>query len=236
MNLHVGTSGYSYKEWKGSFYPEKLPAKQMLRHYGERFRAVEINSSFYRMPTASVLEAWAADVPADFRFVLKAPQLITHIRRLKDAEEVLSQFLEVSRSLGQRRGPLLFQLPPNMKKDLARLRDFLAHLPTAPPCAFEFRHASWFDDEVFDLLRARDAALCIAEADDGVDVPFTSTAGWGYVRLRQADYDDDALAAWLDRMRSQGWRDAFVFFRHEDEGKGPRFASRFLELAGKPSR
>ncbi len=191
--LYVGTSGYSYKEWKGSFYPKNLPDKQMLRYYGERFRTVEINNTFYRMPKASVLEAWAAEVPADFKFVLKAPQRITHIQRLKDAGESVSYLLEVAGALKERLGPLLFQLPPNLKKDVPRLREFLALLPLERRAAFEFRHPSWFDDEVFGLLRDHQAALCIAEAEDDLEVPFVATADWGYLRLRRPDYGDAEL-------------------------------------------
>lgn len=232
MDLHVGTSGYSYKEWKGSFYPEKLPARQMLRFYGERFRTVEINSTFYGTPKASVLEAWAGDVPADFRFVLKAPQRITHIQRLKDAGELVSQFVEAAGTLEERLGPLLFQLPPNFKKDVPRLRGFLAQLPARCRAAVEFRHPSWFDEEVFGLLREHRAALCVAEAEGDLEVPFVATADWGYLRLRRSDYGDAELKAWAKRVRGQNWRDGFVFFKHEDEGKGQLLAMRFLELAG----
>lgn len=232
MNLYVGTSGYSYKEWKGSFYPSDLPAKQMLRHYGGQFRTVEINNTFYAPPKASVLEAWASEVPAEFTFVLKAPQRITHVKRLKDAGESVTEFLEAAGALKERLGPLLFQLPPNMKKDAARLREFLALLPSGTRTAFEFRNASWFDEDVFGLLRDHRAALCIAEAEGDLEVPFVTTADWGYVRLRLADYGDAELEAWAKRVREQGWRDGFVFFKHEDEGKGPRMAKRFLELAG----
>jgi uncharacterized protein YecE (DUF72 family) len=232
MNLYVGTSGYSYKEWKGSFYPEKLPAKEMLRYYGERFRTVEINNTFYRIPKTAVVEAWAEETPADFKFVLKASQRITHIKRLKDADEALSIMLHVSSALQDRLGPLLFQLPPNMKKDLPRLRDFLSLLPKDRRTAWEFRHSSWFDEEVFTLLRDHAAALCIAQADDDLEVPFVSTADWGYLRLRLPEYTDTDLESWLARVREQNWQTAFVFFKHEDEGTGPAFARRLLELAG----
>ncbi len=231
MNLYVGTSGYSYKEWKGTFYPEDLPAKQMLRFYGERFRTVEINNTFYRMPKASVLQAWASEVPADFKFVLKASQRITHIQRLKDAGDSVTYLLEVAGELKQRLGPLLFQLPPNMKKDVPRLRDFLVLLPSQRRAAFEFRHQSWFDEEVFGLLRDHQATLCIAEAENDLEIPFVATADWGYLRLRRPDYSDGGLKAWVKRVREPDWRDAFVFFKHEDEGKGPQMAKRFLELA-----
>jgi uncharacterized protein YecE (DUF72 family) len=236
MNLYVGTSGYSYKEWKGSFYPEDLPEKQMLKFYGERFRSVEINNTFYRMPKAAMLEGWANEVPPDFKFVLKAPQRITHIQRLADAGDSVSFLLKVAEALKERLGPLLFQLPPYLKKDAARLRDFLALLPAGRPAALEFRHESWFDDEIFGLLREHQAALCIAEAEEGVEVPFVSTADWGYLRLRRPDYGDAELTAWLERIRQPGWKSAFVFFKHEEEGKGPAMARSFLELAGGPGQ
>jgi uncharacterized protein YecE (DUF72 family) len=230
MNLYVGTSGYSYKEWKGTFYPKDLPDKQMLHFYGERFRTVEINNTFYRMPKASVLEAWAGEVPIDFKFVLKAPQRITHEHRLKDAGDSVSYLLEVSGVLKDRLGPLLFQLPPYLKKDVPRLRDFLALLPPQCRAAFEFRHQSWFDEKVFGLLRDRKAALCIAEAEGDLEVPFVATSDWGYLRLRRPDYGDAELKTWVRRVREQNWLDAFLFFKHEDEGKAPQMARRFLEL------
>ena len=231
MNFYVGTSGYSYKEWKGTFYPDDLPEKQMLRFYGERFRSVEINNTFYRMPKASVLEAWAAEVPADFKFVLKASQRITHKQWLKDADDSVAYLLEVAGALKERLGPLLFQLPPYLRKDAPRLREFLTLLPPKRPVAFEFRHQSWFDEEIFGLLRDHQAVLCIAEAENDLQIPFVSTADWGYLRLRRPDYGDPELKAWIDRVRQQEWKDAFVFFKHEEEGKGPQMARRFLELA-----
>jgi len=231
MNLYVGTSGYSYKEWKGPFYPKDLPDKQMLRFYGERFRSVEINNTFYRMPKASVLEAWAAEVPADFKFVLKASQKITHFQRLKDARDSVEYLINVATTLKERLGPLLFQLPPNLQKDVPRLREFLMLLPRQGRAAFEFRHQSWFDDEVFAVLREFQAVLCIAEAENDLEIPFVSTANWGYLRLRRPDYSDAELKTWGDRVRQTGWTDAFVYFKHEDEGKGPLMAKRFLELA-----
>lgn len=231
MNLYVGTSGFSYKEWKGSFYPEDLAEKRMLHYYGERFRTVEINNTFYRMPKISVLQAWAGEVPGDFKFALKAPQRITHQQRLKDAGDALSYLLEVTAVLQERLGPLLFQLPPYFKKDVPRLRDFLALLPSQRRAAFEFRHASWFDDEVFQLLRDHDAALCVAEAEDDLEVPFVSTGDWGYLRLRRPDYGDAQLKRWAKLVLEQDWREAFLFFKHEEAGKGPLLAKRFLELA-----
>jgi uncharacterized protein YecE (DUF72 family) len=232
MNLFVGTSGYAYKEWKGTFYPKDLPATQMLRYYSERFRAVEINSTFNAMPKASVLKGWADMVPADFKFVLKAPRQITHMKRLKGTEQPVVYLFEVAETLANRQGPTFFQLPPNLKKDAPRLTAFLKSLPRKPRAAFEFRHASWFDDEVFGLLRDHGAALCIADADDELQVPFVATTDWGYLRLRRGDYASAQLQAWVKRVQEQEWRDVFVFFRHEDEGKGPRLAKQFLDFAG----
>ena len=229
MNFYVGTSGFSYPEWKGSFYPAKLPAKEMLGFYAARFRTVEINNTFYRPPAASALRVWAEQVPAEFRFVLKAPQQITHVRRLADVGELVASLLEVAGTLKERLGPLLFQLPPNFKKDVPRLRAFLALLTPGCRAALEFRHASWFDEEVFGLLREHRAALCVADAEDDLEVPFVATADWGYLRLRRPDYDDAALAAWAARMRAQAWRDCFVFFKHEDTGTGPQMASCLLD-------
>ena len=231
MDLYVGTSGYSYKEWKGTFYPKNWPAQQMLHFYGERFRAVEINSTFYGLPKASVLAGWADAVPADFQFVLKAPKQITHVQRLKDAGDLVSQLLAVAGALAEHQGPLLFQLPPIAKKDVPRLRAFLALLPLQRRAAIEFRHPSWFDDEVLGLLRDHRVALCVADAEDGLEVPCVATADWGYLRLRRSDYADAELKAWVKRVQEQRWRAAFVFFKHEDAGKGPRMAKRFLELA-----
>ena len=232
MTLYVGTSGFAYPKWKGPFYPAGLPAKEMLGYYGERFRAVEINSTFRSLPSASALEAWASQVPAGFRFVLKAPQRITHIKRLRDVAQPLAEFLEAAAALKRRLGPLLFQLPPNFKKDLPRLRDFLTLVPRRYRVALEFRHPSWFDEEVFGLLRKHRAALCIADAGDEPDDPFVATADWGYLRLRRDNYDDRALKSWVKRVSGEGWRDCFVFFKHDDEGNAPRLANRLIELAG----
>jgi uncharacterized protein YecE (DUF72 family) len=231
MDLYVGTSGFSYKEWKGTFYPDDLPEKKMLPFYSERFRTVEINNTFYRIPKPSVLEGWAAEVPAEFKFVLKASRRITHLQRLKDTDDSVSYFLKVAAVLKEKLGPLLFQLPPFLKKDAARLREFLGRLPENPRAAFEFRHQSWFDEEVFDLLRQHKAALCIAEAETDLQIPFVSTADWGYLRLRRPDYGEPELKEWAQRLRQQGWREVFVFFKHEEAGKGPQMARKFLQLA-----
>jgi len=232
LQFHVGTSGFSYKEWKGSFYPQKLPADQMLRIYAERFATVEMNSTFRRMPKPAVIKAWAAEVSPEFKFVIKAPQRITHFRRLKDCQEPVKELLDGAKLLKKHLGPLLFQLPANFKKDAARLRDFLKLIPKRQRVAFEFRNATWFDEEVFDMLRKRNVALCIAESDETVQTPFMATADWGYIRLRLPQYSDADFKSWIKRIRRQNWEEAFVFFKHEDEGKGPRFAKRFLELAG----
>lgn len=230
MLHHVGTSGYSYPKWKGSFYPAKFPTKDMLGYYASRFGAVEINNTFYRPPTAELLDGWAAQVPPHFRFVLKAPQEITHRKRLVGVEGLVGSFVETARTLGDRLGPLLFQLPPNFKKDAAKLRGLLELLPTGCRAALEFRHPSWFDTEVFTILRQHQAALCVAEADDDLEVPFVATANWGYLRLRRAGYDDTALSVWAGRIAAQRWRESFCFFKHEDTGTGPRFAAWLTEL------
>jgi uncharacterized protein YecE (DUF72 family) len=233
MNFHIGTSGYSYKEWKGSFYPEKLAAKQMLSFYGKQFRAVEINYTFTQRPTAALLEGWASEVPAHFQFALKAPQQITHFRRLKGVGRLISSFLSTITVLKERLGPVLFQLPPNFKKDLPLLRKFLVGLRQRCRAAIEFRHASWFDDKVFELLNEHQVALCIADAGDDLDVPFVSTTDWSYLRLRRPDYDDAALKEWVKQIRAQIWKDCFVFFKHEETGTGPLLAMRLLKLLTK---
>jgi uncharacterized protein YecE (DUF72 family) len=230
MNLYVGSSGYSYKPWRGKFYPRGLPEKLMLGHFGEHFRSVEFNDTFRGLPEPSVLAERARQVPTDFRFALKAPQRITHFKRLKDVGDLVSQLFGVAAALKKRLGPVLFQLPPNLKKDVPRLRAFLALLPTRRRVAFEFRHRSWFDDEVFGLLRDHRAALCIADADDDLKVPIAATTDWGYLRLRRSNYSTAALKKWAKRVAEQAWRDAFVFFKHEEEANGPRLAKRFLEL------
>jgi len=234
MQVLVGTSGYSYKEWKGTFYPEKLKAAEMLHYYAERLATVEINNTFYRMPTDAMLLHWAEQVPEGFTFVLKGAQRITHMKRLKDVADPVDYFFRTAAALGRKLGPVFFQLPPNFKKDVERLRAFLALLPPDRPVAFEFRHESWFDDEVYGALREKGAALCAADTDDSGDAgaPIVPTARFGYLRLRRADYDDDAMRAWVERVRAQPWERAFVFFKHEDAGKGPAMAARFVEALG----
>jgi len=235
MLIHVGTSGWSYKEWKGSFYPADLPADDMLRYYATRLLTVEINNSFYRIPKEKVLLDWADQVPPGFRFVLKASRRITHINRLANEDGSLEYFLRTVNVLGERLGPTLFQCPPSLRKDLTRLRDFLASVPRTWRAAMEFRHASWFTDEVYDALREHDIALVAVDEDEseGAGAPLVPTAAWGYLRLRRTDYGEEALKGWLERIRSQPWREAYVFLKHdEDKPTGPDAAVKLTELAG----
>ena len=229
MTVYAGTSGYSYKEWKGSFYPEKLPAAEMLRYYATQLPAVEINNTFYRMPRANVIESWADQVPGDFRFVVKAPRRITHLKRLRNSREEAEYLFDTVAGLGERLGIILFQLPPNLKKDLERLEDFLDDLPKSLRGAFEFRHDSWEDDEIYDLLRSRNMALCTADKEGDETRELVSTANFGYLRLRRPDYGDSDLSSWLERITTQKWEETYVFFKHEDAGAGPRMAKAFLE-------
>jgi uncharacterized protein YecE (DUF72 family) len=238
LRLFAGASGFSYKPWKGPFYPADLPDAEMLGYYAARLPAVEINNTFYRLPKAKMLEDWAGQTPDGFRFVLKASRRITHIQRLKDVGELVQYLFETAGTLGPKLGPFLFQLPPHLKKDLDRLRTFLDLVPADRRVALEFRNASWFDDEVFEALRARDAALCVAETepDDkeagSERAPLVATASWGYLRLRRENYGDADLAAWAGRIRSQGWSEAYVFFKHEDDGTAPKFALRLMQVMG----
>lgn len=226
--IDVGTSGYNYPEWKGRFYPPDLPAARMLGFYASQFTAVEVNYTFYRMPSEKLLEGWAAQVPEGFVFALKAPRRITHDRRLKDCADTVSAFCRIGASLGPRLGPLLFQLPPNLKCDLGVFDTFLEMLPPRVTAAFEFRHASWFDDAVFERLRARRLSLCIADSADR-HTPWVATSDVGYLRLRDEGYADADVAAWAAKVKAESaWSRAFVFFKHEDEGKGPEFARAFL--------
>ena len=231
MSIRIGTSGYNYPEWRGSFYPEKFPASAMLAYYAERFDTVEINYTFYRMPTAKTVAGWDRDTPGGFTFTLKAPQRITHFARLKDVGEPLDYFLDTTAALGDKRGPVLFQLPPSFKKDVERLGDLLARLPAGIRAAFEFRHASWHDDLVFERLRAANAALCVADSEEST-TPLVATADWGYLRLRDEGYGDPELTRWADWIRGQAWTDAFVYFKHEEAGTGPAFARQLRALLG----
>ena len=230
MKLWVGTSGFSYKAWLGNFYPERMAAKQMLPFYGSRLPAVEINNTFYRLPKESVLQSWAEQVPGEFRFVLKAPQRITHQKRLKDAASEVEYLFRVEKALGSKAGAILFQLPPYLRKNLGTLQDFIAILPADRAVAFEFRHPSWFDDEVFNCLREHNCALCMAEMDESESADLITTATWGYLRLRRSEYSGADLLNWKKRILAQQWDHAYVFFKHEDEGIGPRLAREFIEL------
>jgi uncharacterized protein YecE (DUF72 family) len=226
--LWAGASGYSFKEWKGSFYPTTMKPDGMLAWYAARLPTVEINNTFYQMPKASVLETWAATTPEGFRFAIKAPRRITHDARLEAdaAADSVIYLYRTLESLGAKRGPVLFQLPPFIRKDLARLRDFLAVLPGDHRAAFEFRHASWFDDGVYALLQGAGAALCLSEREDDAPPPLVETAPWGYVRLRLEDYPDDELGRWAQRLRATSWTDAYVYFMHEPTA--PAYATTLL--------
>ncbi len=229
MRLLAGTSGFAYKEWKGVFYPADLKAADMLTYYASKLDTVEINNTFYRMPNASVVAGWASQVPAGFTFVLKAPQKITHFKRLKDCDSEVGYFCDVARTLGSHLGPMLVQLPPNFKRDDARLSDFLASVPDDLRLAFEFRNPSWLDDAVYSLLHCHDVALVIAH-DEETETPLVATASWGYARLRKVLYEPGELDSWASRLKAQKWRELFAFFKHEDEGTGPALATQFISL------
>ena len=229
--LYVGTSGYSYKEWKGKFYPEELPAKDMLSYYAERFQSVELNNTFYRAPKPNLVESWKSQVPENFRFAVKASQGITHFRRLKDAAYPTRSMLETVSALEDRLGAVIFRLPSDMKKDLDRLKTFLKHVPRDTRAAFDFRHPTWFEDDVLELLRSENRALVVSDTEDLPEVYREKTADWGYLRLRRVRYSAAELKKWIKWMNEQQWKDTFVFFRHEDEGTGPKLATRFLKLS-----
>ncbi len=230
MKIFVGTSGYGYKEWKGIFYPEKISPKEMLRFYSERLGAVEINNTFYHMPTGGVLASWAEQVPDDFVFALKAPQVITHLKRLRNVDAETEYLFRTLSVLEKKLGPVLFQFPRSFHADRSALEDFLALIPSTMSCAFEFRSTSWLDVEILDLLRESGCSLCIADADENPTNEMINTAPWGYLRLRRSDYTDADLSQWMERILSQKWERAFVFFKHEEEAKGPEMALRFREL------
>jgi uncharacterized protein YecE (DUF72 family) len=233
--LHIGTSGYNYPEWKGPFYPETLAASRMLGYYAERFSTVEINYTFYRMPTDAAVDGWAEGTPDGFSFALKAPRRITHIARLRDdCADTVATFCRLAARLGAKQAPLLFQLPPNFKKDLPRLEGFLRLLPESADAAFEFRHPSWFDDEVFGVLKRTGRALCVADSESS-HTPVEVTADFAYFRLRDEGYGPEDLRRWADTIRrhTTTCRDVYVYFKHEARGTGPAFAARLREcLAG----
>ena len=229
----IGTSGYNYPEWKGSFYPEKLASAKMLAYYAARFSSVEINYTFYRLPNRKTLTGWSAQTPDPFRFTLKAPRRITHDARLQHADELLRVFLDAAKMLGPKLGVFLFQLPPSFKKNLDVLTQFLDLLPPGTRAAFEFRHASWLDDEVFGALRERNLALCVADSEK-LSTPAVSTADYGYFRLRDEGYTPADIEGWAKTIAglAPGWKETYVYFKHEDEGKGPEFAQRLREALG----
>ena len=229
--LFAGASGYSFKEWKGTFYPEDMKPDAMLAYYAGRLPTVEINNTFYRMPKTNVLENWAATVPEGFRFAIKASRRITHMSRLRaessaDSLEYLYKNLD---ALGEKRGPVLFQLPPFFKKDLPRLAEFLALLPKGHRAAFEFRNESWFADDVYDSLQRAGASLVLSEREDNAPPPLVETAPWGYVRLRLEDYSDNALQSWAQRLAATGWREVYAYFMHEPTA--PAYAQTLMKLA-----
>jgi len=236
MKIHVGTSGYAYKEWKGKFYPEKVSPKEMLRHYSGRLNTVEINNTFYHMPTENVLASWAEQVPDDFVFTLKAPQVITHMKRLKNVAEETEYLFRTLSVLDRKLVPVLFQFPGSFHADHPALKDFLDLIPGNMSCAFEFRHPSWLDIEILDLLSERGYSLCTADTDENPANEIISTATWGYLRLRRSDYTDVDLSQWMKKILSQKWKMAFVFFKHAEEAKGPGMAVRFRELADSGDR
>lgn len=217
MRLLAGASGYSFKEWKGGFYPADIKPQAMLAWYAERLPSVEINNTFYRMPSASVLEGWAGATPEGFRFAIKASRRITHLARLKPetAAESVDYLYRNLAALGPKRGPVLFQLPPTLKKDMPRLQAFLRLLPEAHQAAFEFRNPSWLDDEVYDALKSAGAALCLSEREDEAPPPLVETAPWGYVRLRLETYSEQDLMRWAGKLATTSWREVHAYFMHE---------------------
>jgi uncharacterized protein YecE (DUF72 family) len=228
--LLAGASGYSFKEWKGTFYPADMKPEAMLGWYSARLPTVEINNTFYRMPSAEVLANWAQATPPDFRFAIKASRRITHFAHLKpESADSVAYLYRMLEALGPKRGPVLFQLPPVMKKDLPRLRDFLALLPPNHGAAFEFRHDSWFADETYETLKAGGAALCLSEREDNAPPPLVETTPWGYVRLRLETYTDDELHRWRERLMQTGWREIHVYFMHEPTA--PAYAAALMASA-----
>jgi uncharacterized protein YecE (DUF72 family) len=234
--LWAGASGYSFKEWKGPFYPADLAADDMLAWYSQRLQAVEINNTFYRNPKREVLTKWAQTTPEHFRFAIKATRRITHDGRLKaDAvADPLGYLYSTLDALGSKLGAVLFQLPPNLKKDVPRLVDFLALLPAHHRAAFEFRNDSWFDDAVYDVLKGAGASLCFSEREDNAPPPLVETASWGYVRLRLEQYTEADLVAWAERLARSGWRQVYAYFMHEPTA--PEYAARLTQLASAQAR
>jgi uncharacterized protein YecE (DUF72 family) len=230
MKIHAGTSGFAFKEWKGPFYPAKFKNEDMLGFYAGKFSTVEINNTFYRLPKETVLVDWAAQVPDGFTFAIKASQKITHFARLKpESADAVTYLLKVTKALGAKLGPILFQLPPNLKKDFERLAAFVGTLPVEARYTIEFRHESWFTDDVYDLLRSRDIPMGIIEQEEFAS-PVVATASWGYVRLHRFDYDAARLSDWAAKIGALPWSEAFVYFKHDEgEGSGPPAVSAFID-------
>ncbi len=236
MQTWLGTSGFQYAEWKGTFYPEKMPASKMLCFYAESFATTEINYTFRRIPSAATIERWVEGTPARFAFSLKAPQRITHFAKLRDCGDTLRFFYSVVSALGEKLGPILFQLPPSFQKDVPLLGDFLREFPAGLRAAFEFRHASWFAEDTYDVLRAAGIALCVADSAK-LQTPVIATAPYGYLRLRREDYQPNDIDGWAEvvRARSSSWSDAFIYFKHEESGMGPKLAQQLSDrLASVP--
>ncbi len=232
MRYWIGTSGYNYPEWRGSFYPEKFPTNKMLAYYAERFDTVEVNYTFYRMPTEKLLDGWAQGTPDGFSFTLKAPRRITHDSKLRDCEDLTQSFVRIAGTLGSKLGVLLFQLPPNFKRNDAVFTGFLDTLPRGTRAAFEFRHDSWHDDAIFAALRARNLALCVADSEK-MSTPAIATADYTYFRLRDEGYQPADITRWGAQIGAlDGARDAFVYFKHEEQGKGPEFAKLLMASLG----
>lgn len=238
MKVLTGTSGYGYKEWKGNFYPEKMAADKMLGFYSEKLSTVEINNTFYRMPNADVVASWADQVPEGFVFAIKAPQIITHIKRLHSVKEETRYFFKIISILEGKLGPVLFQFPESFHVNLPLLEEFLGLVPPKTLCAFLFRSRSWFRDETYALLRKGKFCLCFEDSDEGPVVDIVNTAPWGYLRLRKTDYTDDEISRWSEKVLAQEWKKAYVFFKHEDDGaaRGPQLAMSFDGLMVKPRR
>jgi uncharacterized protein YecE (DUF72 family) len=234
MKILIGTSGFAYKEWQGKFYPAKVSPKEMLRYYSQRLVTVEINNTFYHMPTQSVLTSWADQVPGDFIFALKAPQVITHLKRLRHVEEETDYFFRTLSIIDRKLGPVLFQFPKSFRVDPPALEDFLRLIPDHISCAFEFRSPTWLKPGILDLLHARGFSLCTPDADDNPAAEIINNAAWGYLRLRRTDYTEADLSHWLETILAQNWQQAFVYFKHGEAAKGPETALRFRELVEKP--
>ncbi len=231
MNLYLGTSGFQYAEWKGTFYPEDLPAAKMLPFYAEHFSTTEVNYTFHRIPSAKTVENWTRLTPDGFRFALKAPQKVTHFAKLRNCADTVDYFYEVVSGLGERLGPVLFQLPASFKKDAPLLAEFTAHLPPSLRAAFEFRSETWLNEEIFEILRQRNCALCLADTEK-LSAPVVMTADWSYYRLRREDYQPADVKRWAETIRekSSSHAEVFVYFKHEESGMGPKLAKQLQQF------